>query len=123
MLDTYLENVAIMDALAGESLSTILEFAALVGVVLGFFRWYDSKYRVLVRDTKQQIMDKIDATAKTTCEKIEELKNNQSSLRTSYYNHVERHNEREEKKQDDRRRDRDRERERDYRDIERWQNR
>lgn len=86
--------MALVDILSDSgTLSVILEFIALVTVVLGFFRWYDAKYKVLVRDTKNEVTGKISSETERICDQISDLKQGQNRLEESHYDHLQRHGE------------------------------
>lgn len=86
--------MALVDILSDSgTLSVILEFIALVTVVLGFFRWYDAKYKLLVRDTKNEITEKISFETERICDQIGDLKQGQNRLEESHYDHLQRHGE------------------------------
>jgi hypothetical protein len=60
-----------------QTLSIILELASLFFIILGFFRWYDRKYSVV-----------IDKTVAGITEKINDVKKSIETLSDDYHNYV-----------------------------------
>ena len=81
--------MALVDVLTeAGNVSSIIELTTLSFIVLGFFRWYDSKYNKTITATKSDVLLKIDETKESLFKSMEHLTHRFERLEDRFNEHI-----------------------------------
>jgi hypothetical protein len=81
--------LALTDILADSSnVSAVIEVFTLFFIVAGFFRWYDSKYQKAIRETKNEVIDKMQDMQAVICDRLTRIDHELTRLDDRFHKHI-----------------------------------